>query len=439
MTPRAEHRLRRRLPRALRPEIIFLVIGTVVGVFFIAAIPAYQGADEAAHLRRAYQISTGQLVAERRDDLVGGMLPASLKGRAGPLRPDERTFVDFRNTAVYPAVPYLPHAIVIAVGRMLMLSPVTLLYVSRVAGLLTALTLVCVAIRITPVAKHVFVLLALAPLAIRQMSMVTADGVTNGTALLFVAMLLRLCAAPKPSRGGSTVVSLVLCAVALSVSKLAYLPLSLLYGICPAAALGGRRRYALGFLMVAGTSAAALAGWLWLIRDLYIPQYIAPDADPARQVGLMAAHPLRFAQTLLVDLQRDWVKHLHGTLYPGELSRWLSGMHLGVAAAVALVDGRKDFALDVRAKAIIVVVCAATYAVINAIAYLGVNPVDATTVRFVQSRYYIPIAPLPLLLLSNRRFASLLSERHLTVLTACFGVCSSLAGVRWILERWYGI
>lgn len=406
---------------------------------FIAAIPAYQGADEPAHLRRAYQISTGRLVAERRDDFVGGMLPASMKARQGPLRPDQQTFVDFRNTAVYPAVPYLPHALAIAIGRMLMLSPVILLYVGRIAGLLAALTLVCVAIRITPVAKHVFVLIALTPLAVGQMSMVTADSVTNGAALLFVAMLLRLCAAPKPSRGGRTMASLVLCAVALSVSKLAYFPLSLLYGICPAAPFGGQRRYAIGFLMVAGTSAAALAAWLWLIRDLYIAQHIAPDADPGRQVGLMAAHPLRFAQTLLVDLQRDWVKHLHGTLFPGELPRWLSGIYLGITAAVALVDGRKDFALDVRAKAIIVVVCAATYIVINAIAYLAVNPVDATTVRFVQSRYYIPIAPLPFLLLSNRRFASLLSERQRTVVAACFGVCSSLAGVRWVLERWYGI
>lgn len=324
-------------------------------------------------------------------------------------------------------------------GRMLMLSPVTLLYLGRVAGLLTALTLVAVAIRITPVAKHVFVLVALAPLAIRQMSTVTADTVTNGAALLFVAMLLRRCAAPNPSRHGSTIVGLALCAITLSVSKLAYLPLSLLYGICPPAPFGGRKRYALGFFLVAGSSAAALVGWLWLIRDLYIPQYIAPDADPARQVALMTAHPFRFVHTLLGDLQRDWVMHLHGTLYPEQLPRWLSGIHLGVAAVVALVDGRKDFALDVRAKAIIVVVFAATYAVINAIAYLGVNPVEATTVRFVQSRYYIPIAPLALLLLSNRRFASLLSERHLTVLAACVGVCSSLAGVRWVLERWYGI
>lgn len=406
---------------------------------FLVAIPAYQGADEPAHLNRAYQISGGGFVAERRGDLVGGVLPASMKVRHGPLRPDQLTFVDFRNTAPFPPVAYLPHALAIALGRMLMLPPVVLLYLGRVAGLLTALTLVYVAIRITPVAKHVFVLLALMPLAIRQMSMVTADSVTNATALLFLAMLLRLSAAPGPLRGGSTMAGLVLCSLAVALAKLAYFPLALLYGICPAARFGGRRRYAIGFLMVAGTSAAVLAGWMWVIRDLYTPQHITPDADPGRQMALMAAHPLRFAQVLLFDLQRDGVMHLHGTGYPGQLPRWMSGIHLGVVAAVALVDGRKDFALDVRAKAIIVCVLAATYVVINAMAYVAVNPVEAATVRFVQSRYYIPIAPLPFLLLSNRRFASLLAERHLTVLAACFGFLSSLAGVRWVLERWYGI
>lgn len=439
MTARAWHRRLRRSPRSLRPETAFLVTGAVAGLFFIAAVPAYQGADEPAHLNRAYQISEGGLVAERRDDLVGGFLPASMKVRHGSLRPDERTFVDFRNTAVFPPVPYLPHALAIALGRMLMLPPLILLYVGRIAGLLTSLVLVCVAIRITPVAKHVFVLLALTPMAIRQMSMVSADSVTNGAALLFLAMLLRLSAAPGPLHGGSTIARLVVCSLAISLSKMAYLPLSLLYGICPAARFGGQRRYMIGLVILSGTSAVALVGWMWMIRDLYAPQYIAPDADPGRQMALIAAHPLRFAHILLADLQRDWAMHVHATGYPAQLPQLLSWLHLGVTAAVALVDGRKDFALNFRAKAIIALVFAATYVSINAMAYLAVNPVDAATVRFVQSRYYIPIAPLPFLLLSNRRFAASIAERRLTLLAACCTIFSSLVAMRWVLQRWHGI
>jgi uncharacterized membrane protein len=50
------------------------------------------------------------------------------------------------------------------------LSPVALLYCARLAGLAAALTLVSLAIRSAPMAKHVLLLLALSPMGLRQMS-----------------------------------------------------------------------------------------------------------------------------------------------------------------------------------------------------------------------------------------------------------------------------
>jgi uncharacterized membrane protein len=423
---------------ATSPERAFLAVGTVVGLLFVLAAPPFSGADEPAHLYRAYQVSEGAVLAERRGDSVGGLLPASLRRRRGPLRPDERAFVDFRNTALYPPVSYLPHAVAIGLGRAVELPPVALLYAGRMAGLATSLALVFLAIRITPIAKHVLLLLALTPMAIRQMTMLTADSVTIGTSFLFLALVLRLSLTPAAPAPGSAVASAVLCGVVVSLSKLAYLPLALLYLLGRVRTLG-RRRYAIGFLALAGAAALGFAGWLWVIRDLQLPQYFAPDADPRRQLAHIVAHPIGFAHMLLVDLRRNWAAHLHGAGYAGQMPRVLGWLQLIVTAGVALADGRKDVSLDGRAKALIVLVFASTYVLIQTMNYLAWNPVGATTVQFVQPRYYIPIVPLPFLLVSNRRFASAVSPARLTTLATCYAVFTSLVALRYLLQHWYGV
>ena len=117
MIPPWWHRLLASIPESpLLPETVFLAVGAVAGLLFVLATPAFEGADEPAHWRRAYQVSEGVILAERRGDQVGGFLPASVKARRGPLRPNERAFVDFRNSAVYPPIPYLTHALAIRLG-----------------------------------------------------------------------------------------------------------------------------------------------------------------------------------------------------------------------------------------------------------------------------------------------------------------------------------
>jgi uncharacterized membrane protein len=421
----------------LPPQRLFLALGLVAGLLTVILTPPFEGADEPAHLRRAFQLSDGRIIAQKTDDGVGGMLPPSLRLRrpaAGP-----RVFVDFRNTAVYAPAPYLPHALALLVGRAAALGPAGQLYVARLAGLAASLWLVVAAIRVTPVAKHVFVLLALMPMSIRQMSLVTADSVTNGFSFLLLALCLRLALTPASSSPSASVVPLALCCLVVSLSKLAYLPLVFLYFLIPPARLGGARRYAIGFLIVGGLSILAGALWLWLIRDLYVAQKIAPTADPAAQTAFILAHPLRYGRILLADLYHNGATYLRHCLgYAGPMPHLLAWPHLAIVALVALLDGRKDAALDLRAKGLVLAVFACTYVSINTLNYLGWNPVASTRIRFVQGRYYLPIAPLPFLLLSNRRLASLLPEGRLGKLSGAIAALFSVVVIRNLL-RWYGI
>jgi uncharacterized membrane protein len=282
----------------------------------------------------------------------------------------------------------------------------------------------------------VFWLLALTPMAIRQMSLVSADSVTNGACLLLLAMFLRLALEPGAPPAGRPLAGLVLSSLAVSLSKVAYLPLSFLCLLGPVDKLGGRRRSLALLAVFVGLGGIALAGWFWAIRDLYVAQRIAPDADPGRQLAFIFAHPIRYASVLLADLCDNGARYAsHCTGYGGRIPRIFGRLHLGAAFLVALVDGRRDAAVDARGKVVLVLVLATTYALVNTLNYLAWNGVGARTIQFVQGRYYIPILPFLFLLLSNRRLASLVPERSLTLLSACVTLSSSAVAIRYFALR----
>jgi len=87
---------------------------------------------------------------------------------------------------------------------------------------------------------------------------------------------------------------------------------------------------------------------------------------------------------------------------------------------------------------LLVVVFATTYVSINAMNYLGWNPVGARTVDFLQGRYFIPIAPLAFLLLTNRRLSSVVSADRLTRASAFFALLTVLLAGFYLVRRWHG-
>jgi uncharacterized membrane protein len=436
---------------ALRPETAYLVIGLIAGLLATFVIPPLKGADEPAHWYRAYQLSEGAPRARRDGDRVGGVLPAAVRfwpaaepdraaaatGTAGnAAAPGDRVFVDFRNTAVFPPVAYLPQALAIAVGRALGLEPPALFRAARLAGLAAALALTVLAIRVAPIGKRVLLLLALTPMAIRQMSVLSADTVTNAAALLLVALCLRRALRPAATITGRDLVPVLACALVVSLAKVAYLPLT---GLVFLGAGRGRRQRWLGRALVVAVCLVATAGWLWLARDSYVAQRIAPDADPQRQLAVVLADPLRYLHLLAADLHRHWAAYLNtGTGYTSAFPAGVRWTHLGLIAALALLDGRADAAIGGRGRGLLAAVFVATYVLVNTLNYLGWNAVGASTLQFVQGRYYIPILPLPFLLLTNRRWAGLVSDRRLTAIAAAGGALFAAMALYRFALQWHG-
>ncbi|MGH7789805.1 MAG: DUF2142 domain-containing protein, partial [Candidatus Binatia bacterium] len=409
------------------------------------------GADERDHWYRAYQVSEGVVLAQRDDDRVGGTLPQSAQAMrddgpatsaglvADSAAPDARVFVDFRKTAAFAPLAYLPQAAAIAVGQRLGLPAPALGYAARLAGLASALGLVFCAIRLAPIGKRVFLLLALTPMAIRQMSLLSADTVTNAAALLLLALCLRLAQRPGAPATRAQMAQILACSVLVSLAKIAYLPFAGLALLCSAARLGGARRRAAFALGIVGVNVLLVGGWLWLARDGYVAQPIAPDADPSRQLAFILGAPLHYATMLLANLLQRGAAYLYtGTGYTRDFPSGTIWLHLGLVAAMAALDGRADWSIDRCGRWILAGVITSTWALVMTLNYLGWNAVGAGTIHFVQGRYFLPLLPPMFLLLSNRRLAGVLCERQLTFVAACGGALFAALAMRHQVLLWYG-
>jgi hypothetical protein len=91
-------RRRRRQAGVLKPDRVFLVLGSLFGLAFLVLTPPFQVPDEDAHFYRSVEISEGHLVARKEGNYTGDEVPAAVKAlvtRYAPLAmtADQKTTV----------------------------------------------------------------------------------------------------------------------------------------------------------------------------------------------------------------------------------------------------------------------------------------------------------------------------------------------------------
>src|ERR1044071_3378139 len=201
----------------MRSDRFFLAAGLAYGLVFVFATPPFQVPDEPAHFYRAYAVSEGTLSAQRGEAGLGAGLPGSLeelgagykrdlafhserkiaparilRSLAVPLDAGRRGFVDFRTSAQYTPVPYLPQAAGIAVARWLGAPALGLLYAARLANLLAATFLIAAGLRRMPSYAWLLTMLALTPMAIFLRASAAADALGTAVGFLLAGTAARL-------------------------------------------------------------------------------------------------------------------------------------------------------------------------------------------------------------------------------------------------------
>lgn len=403
-----------------------------------------------------------------RGPIAGGFLPRSLRQTAelvmGDIRfePDnkqdlgllgeaaaiklaagERDFLEFPTTVLYSPLPYLPQTAAVLVGRLAGASPLVLLYLARLLNLVVWIVLMVMAIRITPIFKWVFTLLALTPMSLALAASASADALTNALAFLLVALVLDTALGPNQAFDRRRWGFILTLSLAVTLAKPVYAILPLSFGLIPAARAGTRKRFAVLFSILIASCLAALAAWSLVASFVSVP--LQTGADPRAQVGHILRQPVLSLAVMIdsaVRCSRFYLREFIGQLGWLDVTLWFPlvaavfvGLWITAAAdqaeGVKVTGGQKMTALGVFA--------AGAFLIMGSI-YVFWNPVAGPAVEGVQGRYFIPLSPFLFLIVYNRRFPfRLRTDSLLRTALVCFSLCSAVYALAAVVLRFYRV
>jgi len=453
--------------KKIRLDSAFVVLCLAFGLAFVMVTPPFEAPDEPNHLYRAYLIAGGQLNAERRAADAGGVIPTSLvrtvdavmddipfhpenkqdlenvrKAFSFSLDPEDVQFVSFRDTAKYSVIPYVPQVLGVFLGKALGLPPIWLMYLGRFTNLLVAVLMISGAIRLTPLFKGGFFLIGLMPMSIYLLASLSPDTPTTSLAFVLIALVLRIAYHPGVRLNAANLIALLGVIALLAACKNAYFLLAFLFFLIPVRKAASPGFYLLAGLLAVTTSVLSFLVWTRVAANVYVPFYRGGFESFSAAEQFILQHPLPYARMLVQNLL-DWALfYIHS--FVGILG-WLDTrlpvffvvLYLGVLLAVAVFKSDKEVAVETWQRLIILAIVGGTVVLILTSQFFTWTRSNAWEINAVQGRYFIPIAPLIFLLLSNARFTWRLTTETVNRILIAFATSSLAYTLLIVFRRFY--
>jgi uncharacterized membrane protein len=190
-----------------------------MGFILIVLVPPFHSPDEFNHFYKAYHIADGHFTAEFDADSthIGGSIPRSLKTISSffepimhhrdrhssmdsifkylntPLKPNDKIFVSFPNTARYAPTAYTPQVLTFFILKQLNVPPLWMTYIGRLVTFMTWFVLILGALKWTPpLFRPVLMAMTLLPASVAIHATLNADIMTNGFLFIQIALFLHL-------------------------------------------------------------------------------------------------------------------------------------------------------------------------------------------------------------------------------------------------------
>lgn len=448
----------------ITPGNTFLIVGFIFGLAWTFITPPFQAPDENLHFCRSFELSEGGLIAQRFGEAVGDSLPKSLvesmeninpgvkfhskEGRQDleilqkylrlPLNKDDKVFYSFPSSAIYAPAAYLPQLLGIWLGKILDLPPLLLMYLGRLANLSFWIVVISLAIKLLPVGRWLFMVIALMPMNLFLAASLNQDAVINSLSMLLIAYLLRLstqeCAVQRRD-----LVLVGMLAILLALSKPVNALFSFLFLMVPKNRFGSSRDYLSYFAVLVFSTFAAVVLWSAIAKDVFVS--LMPWSSYKGQMAVVLSNPLDY---LMVNIRTFWTyKGLYLKSHVGQLG-WLDtvlpgwvilGYYLLLGGISLYENGLK---IPTSVKYLFAVIFVGGILGISLSLHLICSPVGAPYIHGIQGRYFIPFAPLFWLLLNNGYIRTKLDSIKIANFAVLLFLLIALSQVTFVMiERYY--
>jgi uncharacterized membrane protein len=374
------------------PAVLYLLLTIPSGVLLILFDKRPSWPDSAAHWLRILQISRGGFLSQPNPDGSGAYGGFDATGK----------FSNFNNSAINSPFVYFPS--VLAHGHVRLASLLTLVVCSSI---------IAAAIYLSRQYQYAFLGIALLPIVFLSICYPTPDGVTNSVSLLFVAFVLRLLQNEAPPDTVSVVVLVILSAL-LGFIKITCVTLVLLVWVLPLRFKGIHRK-STWLPCVFSTLAALISTAVWTKMTSRIPPSAVVDLPGfASGKARILSHPMLMIRSVLVTLFQppnttgdpyDLARNIQlFTGYGPTLSATIMVPLLVAVMILILMSCNVDFCAGAWSKIVVAVIIALFFCVTAAglMSSWG-TPNLGRYVGGIQSRYYVPIYALLVLLVPSVR------------------------------------
>lgn len=223
----------------------FIILATVLGLFYFIVTPFGSGTDEVSHFLRVFKISQKYTNIRLEEDSMFPLAfsklidyknnaPEAIKKYDNYINEFEAFNMnseskydlidEYWNIKLYAPIQYIPQALGVTIGRVISDNIIIIGMIGRFTGYIFWVSICTMAIKIVPNKKSFFMMLCLLPINIFSAICISGDTVTNAVCMLFIAIIYRkVYLKEKISKKENILLVILACLIALC--KIVYLPL----------------------------------------------------------------------------------------------------------------------------------------------------------------------------------------------------------------------
>ena len=442
--------------KKLKIDVIFPILGILIGVMYLIGSPLFTGSDEHNHYYRIYEITEGNfLTPVQKDNIVGDKLPKSLYdtftnedkdniNRNVKIKyRDEISMIKYKlnentkiqygteyateysNTALYCPIQYLPQIIGFMIGKLFNFGPFLLGILGRLFNLIFYVVICTYFLKKLPRLKTFAALILLSPTLISNATTLSADAFTN--ALIFGFLTLIICNCYNKNRiNKNEKVLFLLLSILLASCKIVYLPFVFLLLLLPQEKYKNRKDQAVFIGACVVISVIVSVVWMQFTNPYFDAYYINTNLQKQHILSNIVRYFVVVMRTYLEQFTSLILNIFAGNnMYHAQLPvyNFLSISYLLLVIFSFFVkEEKKKYESSIftwKQNAFIIFIMLAILALLTTAIYIQCTAtfiaIDNPIVVGLQGRYYLALVLCTLLIADKKNIAFKINSNELLI------------------------
>lgn len=419
----------------IKPEKIFLVIATTMGIIYLFATPLFKGHDEQYHWYKSYAVSLGKFKeVSGENGVLGDFLPrmvddvfeiqgfftginyktsiAAWKYSIFNKEENDNKFIYNAPTAVYPPIQMAPQAIGIFISRLIGVDTYTQGIFGRLGNLCFFIIMGYFSIKNIPTKKYFLVAYLLSPKIMYISSTMSGDVFTNSIIIFFISYIMRL-RASNEILTKKEIIILLLITPCVAVCKAIYFPICFMIFMLPKEKFKNSKDKLIkliGILLIAISFA-----FIWTSVSKNVVIDTTSNTPGGNQLSYVLSHPISYIGVLIRGVCDNFIEWSEDIV--GGNMEWGAGLTQPtiVSAIVYMVfiialanEEEENEENKLKVWEIILITIAILIVIAGALSamYIQWTPnyteIGGLKIIGVQGRYFVPIMLLIALLIPKK-------------------------------------